>query len=140
MSKCFSGSHPLTSPALTGDWERRLGKIEHGGDSRPKFMEDIAEFTRQTVLELDKLKDAGRDEAPFELVVDEHGGERRYLARAVIDASGTWTRRVSGVRMSQERSAIAPNVMGRPGRPPGNVVGLWTSSHGFGIRLPLRRV
>ena len=41
---------------------------------------------------LDKLKDAGRDEAPFELVVDEAGEERRYLARAVIDASGTWTR------------------------------------------------
>jgi DNA topoisomerase-3 len=50
-------SHPLTSPALTGDWERRLGKIEHGEDSRPKFMSDIAEFTRQTVAELDKLKD-----------------------------------------------------------------------------------
>ena len=29
------GAHPLTSPALTGDWERRLGKIEQGGDSRP---------------------------------------------------------------------------------------------------------
>jgi DNA topoisomerase-3 len=51
------GEHPLTSPALTGDWERRLGKIEHGGDSRPEFMHDIAEFTRETVLELDKLKD-----------------------------------------------------------------------------------
>ena len=51
------GEHPLTSPALTGDWESRLTKIEHGGDSRPKFMNDIAEFTRQTVLELDKLKD-----------------------------------------------------------------------------------
>ena len=52
------GEHPLTSPALTGDWESRLTKIEHGGDSRPKFMSDIAEFTRQTVQELDKLKDA----------------------------------------------------------------------------------
>jgi hypothetical protein len=41
---------------------------------------------------LDKLKDAGRDEAPFELVVEQDGEERRYLARAVIDASGTWTR------------------------------------------------
>jgi thioredoxin reductase len=41
---------------------------------------------------IDKLKDAGRDEAPFELVVDEPDGERRYLARAVIDASGTWTK------------------------------------------------
>lgn len=41
---------------------------------------------------IDKLKDAGRDETPFELVVDEQGEERRYLASAVIDASGTWTR------------------------------------------------
>ena len=41
---------------------------------------------------IDKLKDEGREDAPFELVVDEQGTERRYLADAVIDASGTWTR------------------------------------------------
>ena len=41
---------------------------------------------------IDKLKDDGREDAPFELVVDEQGTERRYLADAVIDASGTWTR------------------------------------------------
>ncbi len=40
---------------------------------------------------VDKLKDAGRSEAPFEVVVDEAGVERRHLASAVIDASGTWT-------------------------------------------------
>jgi thioredoxin reductase len=40
---------------------------------------------------VDKLKDAGREEAPFELVVEQDGSERRVLARAVIDASGTWT-------------------------------------------------
>ena len=40
---------------------------------------------------IDKLKDAGRDDAPFELVVEEAGEERRYLASAVVDASGTWT-------------------------------------------------
>jgi thioredoxin reductase len=40
---------------------------------------------------VDKLKDAGREDAPFELVIDENGSERRVLARAVIDASGTWT-------------------------------------------------
>ena len=32
------GEHPLTSPELTGDWERRLGLIEQGEDSRPAFM------------------------------------------------------------------------------------------------------
>ena len=51
------GSHPLTSPELTGDWERRLGLIEHGQDSRRAFMSDIAKFTTETVQELDKLKD-----------------------------------------------------------------------------------
>jgi DNA topoisomerase III len=50
------GSHPLTSPELTGDWERRLANIEHGSDSRPAFMSDIAKFTTETVAELDKLK------------------------------------------------------------------------------------
>jgi len=51
------GEHPLTSPELTGDWERRLGRIEHGEDSRGDFMSDIAKFTTSTIQELDKLKD-----------------------------------------------------------------------------------
>ena len=50
------GSHVLTSPELTGDWERRLRLIEHGGDTRPAFMDDIKKFTTETVEELDKLK------------------------------------------------------------------------------------
>lgn len=39
---------------------------------------------------LGKVRDAARDEAPFEIrVEDEHGREGRIFARAVIDASGT---------------------------------------------------
>ena len=45
-----------------------------------------------TRLGVDKLKDSGRDDAPYLLVVEQDGEQRRYLARAVIDASGTWTR------------------------------------------------
>lgn len=52
---------------------------------------------------LDKLKDAGRSDAPFEVAVDEVSGARsRLLARAVIDASGTYT---------------APNPLGSGGLP-----------------------
>src|SRR4051794_37242192 len=52
------GEHPLTSPGLTGDWEHRLSKIEHGEEARERFMSDIAEFARSTVSELDaKLKE-----------------------------------------------------------------------------------
>ncbi len=50
--------HPLTSPALTGDWEQRLGKIEAGAETRKKFMADIAKFAGETVGVLDTtLKD-----------------------------------------------------------------------------------
>jgi DNA topoisomerase III len=48
--------HQLTSPELTGSWEKRLGLIEQGEDSRESFMRDIAKFTTDTVQELDKLK------------------------------------------------------------------------------------
>ena len=51
-------SHPLTSPSLTGDWEQRLGRIEHGEEPRELFMRDIARFAGETVHDLDaKLKD-----------------------------------------------------------------------------------
>jgi DNA topoisomerase-3 len=50
--------HPLTSPSLTGDWEHRLAKIEHGTDSRKAFMGDIVKFAEGTIAELDaKLRD-----------------------------------------------------------------------------------
>jgi DNA topoisomerase III len=50
--------HPLTSPALTGDWEHRLARIEEGEERREKFMGDIAKFAGETVGVLDTtLKD-----------------------------------------------------------------------------------
>ncbi|MBI5103745.1 MAG: DNA topoisomerase 3 [Solirubrobacterales bacterium] len=52
------GEHPLTSPSLTGDWEKRLAEIERGDEARERFMSDIAKFAGSTVGELDaKLKD-----------------------------------------------------------------------------------
>jgi DNA topoisomerase-3 len=52
------GEHALTSPEMTGQWEHRLEQIEHGEDSRRKFMADIAGFAEETVKELDaRLKD-----------------------------------------------------------------------------------
>lgn len=40
---------------------------------------------------IDKMKDAGREDAPFVLhVQDSNGDEKLISARAVIDASGTW--------------------------------------------------
>jgi DNA topoisomerase-3 len=52
------GAHPLTSPGLTGDWEKRLAEIEAGEETRKRFMADIAKFAGETVGVLDTtLKD-----------------------------------------------------------------------------------
>lgn len=60
----------------------------------------VTSITRQG---LDKVSNAGRDKAPFELRwTDQDGNEQVTLALAVIDASGTWTQ---------------PNPMGVDGLP-----------------------
>jgi DNA topoisomerase-3 len=47
--------HPLTSPELTGDWEKRLTDIERGADLRGAFIKDIEDFTRATVEKIAAL-------------------------------------------------------------------------------------
>ena len=49
-----------------------------------------ARVTAITRAGLDKVRNVGREDAPFELRVDECDRETRFFARAVIDASGTW--------------------------------------------------
>jgi len=51
--------HKITSPELTGDWEKKLSDIEHGGGKRAAFMREIEDFTGEIVgqiAELDKEK------------------------------------------------------------------------------------
>jgi thioredoxin reductase len=72
---------------------------------------------------IDKLKDTERADAPFELVLEQGAVERRLLARAVIDASGTWTQPnplgsgglpAAGERALSDRIAYGiPDVLGR---------------------------
>jgi DNA topoisomerase III len=52
-------SHPLTSPELTGDWEKRLSDIEHGKEERERFMREIEGFARATV---DRIAELDREQ------------------------------------------------------------------------------
>lgn len=71
----------------------------------------VAAISRQG---FDKVKSAGRDAAPFELVA----GAERVLARAVIDASGTWTSPnpigASGLPVAGERELADHILYGIP--------------------------
>lgn len=71
----------------------------------------------------DLLKDGDREQSPFLLVVDTPQGVRRFKARAVIDASGTWTTPnplgaggvwADGERLHQDKIRYGiPEVVGR---------------------------
>lgn len=68
---------------------------------------------------LDKVSNAGRDKAPFEIRwTDANGSEQATLARAVIDASGTWTQPnpmgVDGLPVLGERAVVDRIAYGIP--------------------------
>lgn len=56
--------------------------------SRLRFQHRVTGVTRHG---LDRMKTSGREQASFLVVADSASGEVRLKARAVIDASGTWT-------------------------------------------------
>ncbi|WP_399934255.1 NAD(P)-binding domain-containing protein [Streptomyces kanamyceticus] len=74
-----------------------------GGDWARKYLTPLADVLGDSVRfgvtvtgvsrrGRDRVVDADRERQPFTVYVrDSHGGERRLVARAVIDASGTWT-------------------------------------------------
>jgi DNA topoisomerase-3 len=47
--------HKITSPELTGDWEKKLGDIEQGKFDRKKFMKEIESFTGEIVEQIAAL-------------------------------------------------------------------------------------
>ncbi len=81
------------------------------------------EVTNVSRVGHDRMKEGRRGKAPFMLVVDTPEGRRRFTARAVIDASGTWTTpnpmgaggvEADGEREHRDRIRYGiPDVLGR---------------------------
>src|SRR5437588_10728440 len=47
--------HKITSPELTGSWEKKLSDIEHGSGDRGAFIDEIATFTKEIVGQIEAL-------------------------------------------------------------------------------------
>lgn len=77
-----------------------------------------AEVTAITRQGHDKVANDGRKDAPFVIRYRDAGGEHRVLARAVIDASGTWSRPnpigVDGLPVAGESTASGRIAYGIP--------------------------
>ncbi len=67
--------------------EGYLAPLAHALGDRVRFDHRVTSVAR---LGFDKMKTDGRDDAPFAITVSTPDGEQQILARAVIDASGTY--------------------------------------------------
>jgi thioredoxin reductase len=93
--------HPQTDDVPTGtDLIRQY--LEPLAKALAPYIEFDARVIAVTRKGSDKVRSAGREELPFVVRVEGPAGVRLFEARAVIDASGTWT---------------APNPMGADGLP-----------------------
>jgi thioredoxin reductase len=79
-----------------------MDEVPMGGELVTRYLEPLAaalaprlqlnaRVVAVTRLNTDKVRTAGREKLPFVLrIADPHGSIRQVMARAVIDASGTW--------------------------------------------------
>ncbi|MDT0613497.1 NAD(P)-binding domain-containing protein [Streptomyces lancefieldiae] len=80
---------PATYPS-GGDWVKRY--LQPLADALGDRVRTRATVTGVSRAGRDRIVDAGREQQPFVVHVEHADGrEERILARAVIDASGTWT-------------------------------------------------
>ncbi|MEU8646361.1 FAD-dependent oxidoreductase [Streptomyces sp. NPDC048674] len=107
--RLFSTWGELTDPAAekllapTGWSKPDADTYPTGGDWAERYLQPLADVLAERVrygatvtgvsrLGRDRIVDADRDEAPFTVRITlADGTEQRILARAVIDASGTWS-------------------------------------------------
>jgi thioredoxin reductase len=103
-------SAPTEGYPTGGEWiDRYLAPLAAALGDRVRYGARVTGVARQG---RDRLVDAGRDGQPFTVhVVGTDGFERKLTARAVIDASGTWTSPspagADGLPAIGERDAVA---------------------------------
>ncbi|MGW0614385.1 FAD-dependent oxidoreductase [Streptomyces sp. NPDC002788] len=107
--RLFSAWSEVTDPAAEkllapSGWTRRDGSVyPTGGDWAEQYLQPLADVLGDKVrygasvvgvarAGRDRVVDSGRDEQPFTVHIQQADGrEERISARAVIDASGTWS-------------------------------------------------
>ena len=154
-SAVCSRSNSLTwiSPCRAVDFQWIRLKASPGAHGRTVVASGVAWSVRSRIAWLPSRFDAGRRHngtgsrrgytvtlIPDPTDADDSKNPKGSPVRIWSGSMRKWPRRVSGVRISHDRSVLPPRASARPGRPAGSDVGLWISSHGLGMRLVFRSV
>ena len=78
----------LESPALTGEWEYRLNRIQNGALSREKFMEDIKTMTSQLVDKIVHFQEEDSEHRSVDLISPTDGQPMTETFRAFQSQDG----------------------------------------------------
>ena len=89
-----AGVELLTSPEMTGHWERRLNEISRGAASDERFMENVKKFATMIV---DKVRVQARaDKTSFESADGKGAQSKRASGKATGKSAATKTRKTTG--------------------------------------------
>ncbi|CAA9309124.1 MAG: putative secreted protein [uncultured Friedmanniella sp.] len=124
-------SPPTTGYPTGAEWRRHyLCPLAAALGDRVRYRSRVTGLSRRG---RDRLVSAGREDQPFTVhIVDPEGTETRLEARAVLDASGTWTQPnpvgADGLPALGERAAAAAGLLGYRPPTPAQVAG-WAGRH-----------
>jgi flavin-dependent dehydrogenase len=117
---------PLEGYPTGGEWvDKSLAPLAEALGERVRYSTRVAGVSRKG---RDRLVSSGRAEQPFVVhLVDADGAESRVDARAVIDASGTWTQSnpigADGLPAIGERAAAAAGLVSYVPPTPAETIG-----------------
>lgn len=107
-----AGVELLTSPEMTGQWERRLYQISKGEAAREKFMDNVKRFTLSII---DKVRVQPKADASlFEMAEEERKGSRSKSARGkAVGQTGSRVQKGSAAAVGTKKppAASSPGSM-----------------------------
>lgn len=104
-----AGVELLTSPEMTGQWERRLHQISKGEAAREKFMENVKRFT---VSIIDKVRTQPKAEASrFEPEEEKGNGKGRSRGKGASGSAKAVSPEKSGTKSGSTSSNTAPGSL-----------------------------
>ncbi len=103
-----AGVELLTSPEMTGQWERRLNEISRGQASADTFMENVKKFTRLIIAKVGEQRPAMKNAfAAAEPPAGGKGGKRAASGGAKAEGAGKRTSRTAAPSAKSSGSATA---------------------------------
>lgn len=111
-----AGVELLTSPEMTGQWERRLNEISRGQASADTFMENVKKFTRLIIAKVGDQRPAMKNAfAAAEPPAGSKGGKRVSTGGGKSEGTGKRTSRAAAAVKSSGSATATATPPAAPG-------------------------